>query len=415
MAYSDTSKPLRVLLSEGSSTSAREAITCLALAGHVVDICDPDWHCLGRFSRLVRRFHRCPGLGVDPEGYLAFILDLVSREHFDVLLPIHEQGFLFAKVQHRLARHVGLALPSFASYERAQSKGGFSRLLSELGLPQPATRPIQSGGELRSIEQLPLVVKTAIGTASRGAWIIQGSEDLDLALKEMDMRGAFADEVLVQDFVEGPIEHAQAVFSRGRLIAMHVYRQIVRGAGGGPALKESVRRPLVCQHVAQLGRHLEWHGALSIDYILGRNDHPHYIDCNPRLVEPMNALLSGLDLPDLLVRVSRGEEPPQAPHDLQGIRSHLAMQALLGSALRDGSRLELIRECWRLLTKSGEYTGSREELTPLHWDWPSAIPTTITAIWLLANPRAARHLPTRGWGAHLLTADSARIIRERID
>ena len=84
MAHSASSKPLRVLLSEGSSTSAREAITCLALAGHEVDICDPDWHCLGRFSRLVRRFHRCPGLGVDPEGYLTFILDLISREHFDV-------------------------------------------------------------------------------------------------------------------------------------------------------------------------------------------------------------------------------------------------------------------------------------------------------------------------------------------
>ena len=101
----------------------------------------------------MHRFHRCPGLGVDPEGYLAFILDLVSREHFDVLLPIHEQGFLFAKVQHLLAPHVGLALPSFASYERAQSKGGFSRLLAELGLPQPATRFIESGAELRGIEK----------------------------------------------------------------------------------------------------------------------------------------------------------------------------------------------------------------------------------------------------------------------
>ena len=65
----------------------------------------------------------------------------------------------------------------------------------------------------------------------------------------MDQLGAFADEVLVQEFVEGPIEHAQAVFSRGRLIGMHVYRQIVRGAGGGPALKESVRRPMVREHL----------------------------------------------------------------------------------------------------------------------------------------------------------------------
>ena len=90
------------------------------------------------------------------------------------------------------------------------------------------------------------------------------------------------------------------------------------------------------------------------------------------------------------------------------------MQALLGTAIRDGSRLELIRECWRLFTRSGEYAGSREELTPLRQDWPSAIPTVVAALSLLGSPQAARRLSTRGWGAHLLNVESARIIRERI-
>src|SRR5579863_6217958 len=104
-------RPLRVLLSEGSSTSAREALTLLAITGHDVEICDPDAHCLARFSRLHRGFHRCPGLRDDPKRYLAFVEDLLARRHFDVLLPIHEQGLLFARVAPRLARHAGLALP----------------------------------------------------------------------------------------------------------------------------------------------------------------------------------------------------------------------------------------------------------------------------------------------------------------
>src|SRR6185503_19730681 len=80
---------LRILLSEGSSTSAREAITALGLAGHDIEISDPDPFCLGRFSRFVKRFHRCPPLGSDPEGYLAHVLDRVAGGRFDVLLPIH--------------------------------------------------------------------------------------------------------------------------------------------------------------------------------------------------------------------------------------------------------------------------------------------------------------------------------------
>ena len=66
---------MRILLSEGASTSAREAITALGLAGHHVEVCDPDPHCLARFSRFVRKLHRCPPLGADPQGYLAFILE----------------------------------------------------------------------------------------------------------------------------------------------------------------------------------------------------------------------------------------------------------------------------------------------------------------------------------------------------
>src|SRR3977135_2554860 len=96
---SDTIKPLRVLVSEGSSTSAREAITILGLAGHHVEVCDPSPWCLARYSRFVRKFHRCPGLRTDPAGFLAFVERLLATRHVDVLLPTHEQGLLFARLQ----------------------------------------------------------------------------------------------------------------------------------------------------------------------------------------------------------------------------------------------------------------------------------------------------------------------------
>src|ERR1700712_490656 len=109
----DATKPLRVLVSEGNSTSAREAITVLGLSGHHVEVCDPNRVCLARFSRFVRAFHRCPGLRDDPAGFLAFVQTLLAIGTFDVLLPTHEQGFLFARARERLPANVGLALPTF--------------------------------------------------------------------------------------------------------------------------------------------------------------------------------------------------------------------------------------------------------------------------------------------------------------
>ncbi|SHK91062.1 ATP-grasp domain-containing protein [Bradyrhizobium lablabi] len=409
-------KPLRVLLSEGNSTSAREAITILGLAGHIVEVCDPSPYCFARFSRFVAKFHRCPSMRDDPAGFLTFVEKLLAARHFDVLLPIHEQGFLFARVAPCLADRVGLALPSFANYRTAHSKVGFSRLLDRLGLPQPPTRIVESESELRDAVRFPAVVKTSVGTASRGIWFVRNDGDLEGALRELNgqdlsIRGAFADEVLVQEFVAGTTEKAQAVFCRGELIGFHAFRQIAGGAGGGEAIKQSVSRPEMRGFVATIGRELAWHGALSVDYIMADDDTaPRLIDCNPRLVEPMSAYLAGLDLVSLLLRVSQGEVPASAGESRAGVRTHLAMQALLGCAARGGTRRDIFRECWRLLTGAEPYADSAEELTPVRRDWVSAVPLTMVAIFLLIAPRRAAALARGGWGAHLLDPKSIRRI-----
>jgi hypothetical protein len=128
------------------------------------------------------------------------------------------------------------------------------------------------------------------------------------------------------------------------------------------------------------------------------------------LVEPMSAYLAGLDLVGLLLRISQGETPPVAPATRDGVRTHLALQALLGCASRGGTRRDIIGECWHLMRGSGPYAGSAEELTPLRLDWLSAVPLLTTALSLLAVPRSAATLAKKGWGAHLLDIRSIAII-----
>jgi predicted ATP-grasp superfamily ATP-dependent carboligase len=412
--------PLRVLISEGNSTSAREAVTVLGLSGHVIEVCDPSSLCLTRFSRFVRKFHGCPSLRDDPGGYLRFVEKLLVTRPFDVLLPIHEQGFLFARARQRLEGRVGLALPGFESYRTAHSKAGFSRLLDRLGLPQPATRIVRSASALRAAIRFPAVIKNAVGTASRGVWFVRNESDLERALQDLSAQdrsghdfsvSGFADEVLVQDLVEGAIEKAQSVFCRGRLVGFHAFRHIAAGAGGGEAVKQSVSRPGVRALLTIIGEELAWHGALSVDYIVPGNDAtPLLIDCNPRLVEPMSAYLAGVDLVGLLLEISQGDTPAVAGDSRAGVRTHLAMQALLGRASRGGTRRDMVKECWRLLTGAEPYADSTEELTPVRLDWISAVPLAMTAILLVIVPKLAGTLARQGWGAHLLDAGTIRLI-----
>ena len=403
--------PLRVLVSEGSSTSGREAITVLGLSGHHVEICDPSPWCLGRYSRFVKKFRRCPPLRDDPKGYLDFVEALLASRRFDVLLPTHEQGFLFARVQGRFASKVALALPSFDSYRTTHSKAGFSRLLAELGLPQPATTIVTSESELRAAVRYPAVIKTSIGTASRGVWFVRDARELEDAVHELVAADAFSGGVLVQEWIAGTTEKAQSVFCRGELVGFHAYRGIALGVGGGEAIKVSVSRPQVRAMLERIGQRLAWHGALSIDYLMpDQNPTPLLIDCNPRLVEPMSAYLAGSDLVGLLLQVSRGEPPAALPASREGVRTHLAMQALLGVAARERSRRALLHECWRLARGSDAYAGSHEEMTPVRTDWLSAIPLAMTALLLLARPEAVSTLARGGFGAHLLSRESIRKI-----
>jgi len=128
--------------------------------------------------------------------------------------------------------------------------------------------------------------------------------------------------------VIGALERTQAVFDHGRLVASHIYRQVVEGPGGGDVLKISLNRAEVRRTVGADRTALTWHGALSFDYILDdATQTAHFIDANPRLVEPMNAWLSGVDLPGALLQVSlarsadaaRGRERRPHPLGLMGL------------------------------------------------------------------------------------------------
>ena len=211
--------------------------------------------------------------------------------------------------------------------------------------------------------------------------------------------------------IAGNTEKAQSVFCRGRLVGFHAYRQVAAGVGGGEAIKESVRRPVVRSCLEKIGAELVWHGALSVDYLMPEDGSaPLLIDCNPRLVEPFNAFRSGTDLVTLLLRISLGEQPEALPEGRERVLTHLSMQALMGLASRGGSRRDIAREFWRLLDRSGPYAGSSEELTPLSHDGLGAVPLVMTFMMLLASPALAVRLARGGFGEHLLDIGSIRKI-----
>ena len=297
---------MRVLLSEGSSLTSREVITCLGPLGYWLEVVDPDPFCLARFSRWVRTVHRCPRPGVDPRGWLALVGGLVVERRIDVVLPTHEQAWLFAVAGSGLRDGMPVAVACRAAFDRVQSKIEFARLLDSLGLPQPRWRVVRRADDVADLA-FPYWLKAPFSTAGRGVRHVRDSATLGAALRDLLAgAGGAGAAVMAQEPASGQYGQVQGLFDHGRLIAVHTSVQIGTGIGGSAAARLGVDHPVPRRDVVVLGEALGWHGGLTLDY-MHSDGVPQYIECNPRTVEPGNAARSGVNLPDLQVRLTMGE------------------------------------------------------------------------------------------------------------
>jgi len=385
---------LRILLTEGSSLSARHTLYALGRS-HVVDVLDPDPWCQCRFSSLSRRWIRSPSFSKQPAEFLRFLVDLLRGGSYDVVLPTHEQVYLLSRFRDALVPFAGLCLPEFSALERLQNKAEFTRLLDELRLPQPETTVIRTREEFDQPWRFPLYVKLAHSTAGRGVFFAQTRDELQARADKLVRAGVVngQGEILIQQPGRGVQSTAQAVFHRGTLVGSHAFEARRVGVGGMSDARVSADHPLVREQVAFLGACLGWHGSLFLDYFYDRDARrPEYIEANPRIGETVNALLSGVNLPELLVQVSCGDSPPPVSLGRLGVRTHSSMMILMHVAQRGGGRRAVLSELFRLTTGRGIYENSEDELTRPRDDRLSRWARLWIVAQLLAWPALAQRI-----------------------
>ena len=397
---------IRVLLSEGSSLSAREVVTCLGPVGYHVEALDPDPLCIARLSRWVRKVHRCPASGSDPFGYLELVKRVVDERRIDVVLPTHEQAWLFAAARSLLSG-VPLAVADIASFGRVQSKIEFARLLDEIGLPQPQWRLVADQSDLTELP-FPYWLKTAFSTAGRGVRHV--SDEQSRAAATNELLGETSGPLMAQEPAAGQYGQVQALFDRGRLVAAHTSVQVGTGIGPSAAARLSVDHPRPRRDVAMLGEALAWHGGLTLDYLHERGA-PQYIECNPRTVEPANATASGVNIPDLQVRLTMGEQLSTPPRvGTAGVRTHGTIALLLGAAAYQGSRRAVVAELARAFTRRGCYHASTEQLTPVLRDPPSGAALAFVVARSLASPKQATRVASKAISRYSITPQTIETV-----
>jgi ATP-grasp domain len=362
---------MKILLTEGSGVTSRQVAGRLSSMGHHVEVLTSDPLCLARFTRHVRRLHRVPKYGETPLDWLHAALTIFHDGGFDVLFPTQEQVAVLA------AAGVDTAVPSFPSLAAVQDKVSAFATLSRLDIPQPAGAVVTANDDLLAWHHFPAYLKEPVGTASTGVRRIDGRSDLRAVTVDS--------ECLIQQAVDGPLAMVQSVFCRGELVASHANLRVRVGANGGASHKQGIEHLDLREHLVTLGKELDWHGALSADVIL-TTEGPMFIDINPRLVEPVNAWRSGVDLVGAMLDAALGRQPTPQPPGEPGQRTHQTLLALLGAAQADRGRRGVVSELAAAARHRGDYCDSEEEMTPWHGDRRAAIPLVVAAVATLLRP-----------------------------
>ncbi len=407
----------RVLLSEGSSNSARQTLYGLGRR-YTIDLVDPSPWCQCRFSSLVRKRISCPRIATDPIGYIRFLADLVQRSRYDVLFPTHEQVYVFAKFRDAFAKHVGLAVPSFDAIHRLQSKSEFSKLMQELDLPTPCFRIVDTRSEIASHDAFPCFVKLVHSTASLGVRRVATAEELQRTITEFEQTGVWTegDPIVIQQPARGRQAEANAVFQNGRLVGIACADVLETGIGGGPALRQSALHGPVTAHLERLGKYLNWNGPISLEYFYdAETQQPSYIEANPRIGETLNAQISGVNLCEATVRIALGEHVDRLPDARPGVLSHNGFIVLIADAYNGATRRYLLRKLFDYWTKRGVYGRSESDMTRCGEDKMSCIPATAVIAKLLFSPRSANSLAKGTVENYSLPQSAAKLIDQLPD
>ena len=378
---------MRVLLSDGSGLTARQVASQLVTAGHVVEVLTPDPLALTRFTRHVRRLHSVPPYGAQPFAWLDAAIAVYRKGRFDLLLPTQEQVAVLSRSGGALrSAGVTTVVPPFDALVRVQDKISARSTLADLNLPQPASTVLTTAAALAAWRELPVYIKTPIGTATTGVRRVTEPAEVTALASTLEAEGVFASGgVVAQSPVDGQLAMIQAVFDDGSLVAAHGNLRVREGASGGASHKRSIDLREIRAHLEVLGGRLGWHGALSADAILTEGG-PVYIDINPRLVEPGNAWRAGVDLVGALLDVALGRPPTDQSRSRTGVATHQLLLAVLGAAQHDRTRRAVLAEIGDALRHRGSYENSSEELTPVRHDLRSAIPVAAATLATLARP-----------------------------
>jgi len=284
--------------------------------------------CIGRFSKYVKKFSKCPDVKKDESRFLEFLINLGRKENLKgwIIYPNDDETVSFlARYKERLEEYYRVSTPHWDSVKYAYDKALTCSIAEKCGVPIPKTFYPKSNSELEQTDlEFPVIIKPSIkepfySRTSKKAILVKDRgqlvEEYTKAVKAL----APSQTLMVQEFIPGGTKNLFSVgclCRDGRLLAKVMacrLRQHPMDFGHATTYAKTVNIPEMAEMAGTIIAAMDFHGLAEIEFMHDSRDGKYkLIEINAR---PWGwhtiAIAAGVDLPYLSYLDMLGEEVRQ--------------------------------------------------------------------------------------------------------
>ncbi len=307
-------KTTRVLLLEGGLQGLSFGESLYKREGYELSVVSNEYDI--RKSRFFKNV-----FVVNHLGYETTLIDIFSKEHYDVIVPMGDVPVKYLSRQKETIEHkyhVKCAVVNEGILSVVADKSRFMKFCKENGFPHPYTATI-SEDSLDTVAQeigFPSLIKPDFSMGARGITRVNSIEELKSQYPSISKRYGSC---TLQEFIDNPDYYYNVMMyrdSQGNCdnnVVIKIVRMYPVKAGSSSCCI-SVDNPELVDICKKVLDKLNWIGMADFD-VLQRKDTLEYkiIEINPRVPASLRAAyISGVNFPEIIVRDIMGENLPES-------------------------------------------------------------------------------------------------------
>lgn len=303
---------MKVFIVGGDDGIALTVIQSLGRAGASIVIGSKARKPISTFSKYSKRHIQYPDPEKFPEKFLDVILTEVKKEHFDVVLPLGDEGMMIIS-EHRdcFLPYSNIALPEHSSLLKARNKAETLKFAIEHGIPCPKTYFVNDIDDVRKIQgelTFPVIIKPTESSGSKGLeYVIKKENLIDTFYKTSRNFGT----VIIQELIPpgGDALGFEGLFnkkSEPKAIFVHKRLREYPITGGPSTLRVGVINEEIVELGTRLLKEMGWCGIAMVEFKVDPRDNiPKLMEINPRFWGSLSLpVASGVDFPYLLCKMT---------------------------------------------------------------------------------------------------------------